>query len=134
MAGWRSELAGCRSTLSMSKIKVRISETKYLSFYKSLTTVRQSKLQASLFRRALKHLNSCFRTWHLASLLCTSLEKNWLIFFTCSNASGCPRVSVDIACYEEMSWIQEWIKRTNLSFLFLNYKKSKKKLELQPRN
>ena len=28
MAGWRSELACCRSTLSMSKIKVRISETK----------------------------------------------------------------------------------------------------------
>ena len=36
LAGWRSELAGCRSTLSMSKIKVRISETKYRSFYKTL--------------------------------------------------------------------------------------------------
>ena len=36
MAGWRSELAGCRSTLSMSKIKVRIFETKYRSFYKTL--------------------------------------------------------------------------------------------------
>ena len=36
MAGWRSELAGCRSTLSMSKIKVRISETKFRSFYKTL--------------------------------------------------------------------------------------------------
>ena len=35
-AGWRSELAGCRSTLSMSKIKVKISETKYCSFYKTL--------------------------------------------------------------------------------------------------
>ena len=32
----RSFLAGCRSTFSMLKIKVRISETKYLSFYKSL--------------------------------------------------------------------------------------------------
>ena len=38
MAGWRSELAGCRSTLTMSKIKVRISETKYRSFYKTLVT------------------------------------------------------------------------------------------------
>ena len=38
MAGWRSELAGCRSTLSMLEIKVRISETKYLSFYKSLVS------------------------------------------------------------------------------------------------
>ena len=36
MAGWRSELAGCRSTLSMSNIKVRISETKYCYFYKTL--------------------------------------------------------------------------------------------------
>ena len=36
MAGWRSELAGCRSTLSMSKTKVKISETKYRSFYKTL--------------------------------------------------------------------------------------------------
>ena len=36
LAGWRSELAGCRSTLSMSKIKVKISETKFLSFYKTL--------------------------------------------------------------------------------------------------
>ena len=36
MAGWRSELAGCRSALSMSKIKVRISETKFRSFYKTL--------------------------------------------------------------------------------------------------
>ena len=36
MAGWRSELAGCSSTLSMSKIKVKISETKYCSFYKTL--------------------------------------------------------------------------------------------------
>ena len=33
MAGLRSELAGCRSTLSMSKIKVKISETKYRSFF-----------------------------------------------------------------------------------------------------
>ena len=38
MAGWRSELAGCRSSLSMSKIKVRISETKFRSFYKTLVT------------------------------------------------------------------------------------------------
>ena len=29
-------VTGCRSTLSMSKIKVRISETKYRSFYKTL--------------------------------------------------------------------------------------------------
>ena len=36
LAGWRSELAGCRSTLSMSKIKVKISETNFLSFYKTL--------------------------------------------------------------------------------------------------
>ena len=36
MAGWRCELAGCRSILSMSKIKVRISETNYHSFYKTL--------------------------------------------------------------------------------------------------
>ena len=36
LAGWRSELAGRRSTLSMSKIKVKISETKYRSFYKTL--------------------------------------------------------------------------------------------------
>ena len=28
-------LAGCRSSLSMSKIKVKISETKFLSFYKT---------------------------------------------------------------------------------------------------
>ena len=41
MAGWRSELAGCRSTLSMSKRKVKISETKYRSFYKTL--VRQQR-------------------------------------------------------------------------------------------
>ena len=33
-----SELAGCRSTLSMSKIKVKISETKFLLFYKMLKT------------------------------------------------------------------------------------------------
>ena len=32
-------LAGCRSTLSMSKIKVKISETKFLSFYKTLESV-----------------------------------------------------------------------------------------------
>ena len=32
LAGWRSELAGCRSTRSLSKIKVKISETKYHSF------------------------------------------------------------------------------------------------------
>ena len=37
LAGWRIELAGCRSTLFMSKIKVKMLETKYLSFYKSLT-------------------------------------------------------------------------------------------------
>ena len=36
LAGWRSELAGCRSTLSMSKVKVRISETNFRSFYKTL--------------------------------------------------------------------------------------------------
>ena len=36
LAGWRSESAGCRSALSMSKIKVKISETKYCSFYKTL--------------------------------------------------------------------------------------------------
>ena len=36
MAGWRSELAGCRSTLSLSKIKVKISDSKFLSFYKTL--------------------------------------------------------------------------------------------------
>ena len=36
MAGLRSELAGCRITLSMSKIKVKISETKYHSFYNTL--------------------------------------------------------------------------------------------------
>ena len=29
-------MAGCRSTLSMSKIKVKISETMYRSFYKTL--------------------------------------------------------------------------------------------------
>ena len=33
MAGWRRELAGCRSSLSMSKIQVKISETKFLSCY-----------------------------------------------------------------------------------------------------
>ena len=32
----RSELAGCRSTLSMLKIKVKISVTKFLSFCKTL--------------------------------------------------------------------------------------------------
>ena len=37
LAGLRSELAGCRSALSMLKIKVRISETKYRSFYKTLS-------------------------------------------------------------------------------------------------
>ena len=37
--GWlESELAGCRSTLSMSKIKVRISETKFCSFSKTLVS------------------------------------------------------------------------------------------------
>ena len=36
MAGWRSELAGCRSTLSILKIKLNFSETKFLSFYKTL--------------------------------------------------------------------------------------------------
>ena len=45
MAGWRSELAGCRSTLSMLKIKVRISETKYRSFFKTLI-----ELKSSLFK------------------------------------------------------------------------------------
>ena len=30
-------MAGCRSTLAMSKIKVKISETKYCSFYKTLS-------------------------------------------------------------------------------------------------
>ena len=39
MAGLRSELAGCRSTLSLSKIKVMISETKYPSFYKTLVPI-----------------------------------------------------------------------------------------------
>ena len=38
LAGWRVELSGCRSTLSMLKIKVKISETKFLSFYKTLVT------------------------------------------------------------------------------------------------
>ena len=33
---WFFWLAGCRSALSMSKIKVKISETKFLSFYKTL--------------------------------------------------------------------------------------------------
>ena len=37
MAGWRCEGAGCRSTLSIPKIKVKIFETKYRSFYNSLT-------------------------------------------------------------------------------------------------
>ena len=32
----KSENQGCRSTLSMTKIKVKISETKYRSFYKTL--------------------------------------------------------------------------------------------------
>ena len=36
MTGCRSEFAGWKSTLSMSKIKVKISETKYRSFYKIL--------------------------------------------------------------------------------------------------
>ena len=39
LAGRISELAGCRSTLSMSKIKVKISERKYSSFYKTFVTV-----------------------------------------------------------------------------------------------
>ena len=37
--GLKNELAGCRSTLSMLKIKVKISETKFLSFYKSLVSM-----------------------------------------------------------------------------------------------
>ena len=41
LAGWRSELAGCRSTLFMLKIKVKISETKYRSFYKTLETLNK---------------------------------------------------------------------------------------------
>ena len=39
LAGWRSELAGCRNTLSMLKIKVKIYETKFLSCYKTMTRV-----------------------------------------------------------------------------------------------
>ena len=46
MAGWRSEWAGCRSTLSMSKIKVRISETKYRSFYKTLQLANSAQMKA----------------------------------------------------------------------------------------
>ena len=40
LTGWRSELAGCRSTLSILKIKVRISETKFRSFYKTLVAMQ----------------------------------------------------------------------------------------------
>ena len=46
--GWWSELAGCRSTLSMSEIKVKISKTKYRSFYKTLLHTRnQSSISPS---------------------------------------------------------------------------------------
>ena len=39
-------MAGCRSTLSMSKIKVKISETKYRSFYKTLILSNQGMEKA----------------------------------------------------------------------------------------
>ena len=57
LAGRRSELAGCRSTLSMSKIKVRISETKYRSFYETIHSVSQSVRNSSIFR------NHHSKTW-----------------------------------------------------------------------
>ena len=57
MAGWRSELAGCRSTLSMLKIKVRISETKFRSFYKTLIPILFSSLS-----RNTKHSISSLET------------------------------------------------------------------------
>ena len=44
LAGWKSVLAGCRSTLSMSKINVRISETKYRSFYNTLIPIVNKKM------------------------------------------------------------------------------------------
>ena len=37
-------MAGCRSTLSMSKIEVKISETKYHSFYKTLIFWKWEKI------------------------------------------------------------------------------------------
>ena len=49
LAGWKSELAGCRSTLSMSKIKVKISVTKYRSFYKTLLVTRYQPYASSLY-------------------------------------------------------------------------------------
>ena len=44
MAGWISELAGCRSTLSMSKIKVRISRNPYFYFQHGESTSKASQL------------------------------------------------------------------------------------------
>ena len=42
-------MAGCRSTLSISKIKVKISETKFFSFYKTLIRVKKSIALLTLF-------------------------------------------------------------------------------------
>ena len=46
-------MAGCRSTLSMSKIKVRISETKFCSFYKTLLHPLTSSSHKTLTTRVL---------------------------------------------------------------------------------
>ena len=74
MAGWRSELAGCRSTLSMSKIKVRISESKYRSFYKTLTSTLCWEADANCAK--LRNLFLIFKTpqiwiWSLWLKCCT---------------------------------------------------------------
>ena len=51
-------MAGCRSTLSMSNIKVRISETKYRSFYKTLdTNLNILADKRGLNRRATRRIN-----------------------------------------------------------------------------
>ena len=56
MADWRSKLAGCRSALSILEIKVKISETNYCSFYKTLA------LQLYLDNTSgIIHSSSCFR-------------------------------------------------------------------------
>ena len=111
MAVLRSELAGCRSTLSMSKIKVKISETKFLSSYKTL--------EAMVDERDAKFLVVCHGntaedhlTWfNIPNLNFTFLSKiylyqikNKIISETCFKA----RFGVDFAVVEQLKKTKLW--------------------------
>ena len=66
-------MAGCRSTLSMSKIKIKISETKFLSFYKTLINAHICSFV----------LNPICPPKSLFFLNVTLILRNWDCFMTC---------------------------------------------------